>query len=169
MFSNRLSLMALSLASLLVLTLASSSLAATDRNGTAEDRPDWQRNNSAQNVFENHMAWLDYTNDIDAEFVETDDRDYAIELLGEAFSLSAEYMIHLDAFYPSAKCANEFWHMSHAIVSEYAFVYGAMYYNLTAEVGEPIDVEALFEEVDVVQNYYTEYGISQKCWNKLDA
>ena len=156
----------------IALALVASLFVVTDSfaadGSTALDRPDWQRNNNVQNIYENIQAWSDYTGDIDAEFFDTDDTNYATQLVGEAYSVSMEFLIHLDQFAPSGNCAFDFWYAGQRQAQVWANLYGALYYNLTAEVGEPIDWEPLFETANDTSEYAVNL-ISEKCWNKLDT
>ena len=161
MFSNRMKSLALSLGSLLVLTLASSSLAA-------DGQPEYQQKATVQNIFENHVAYMNYTGTIDDEYIESEDFDLTVDLVGEAYSASLNYLQFLNGQTPKNACQWDFWLMSESIVSEYAHMYGSMYFQLTAQVGEAVDFEFWVDHAFANQDISLEMS-DQKCWNKLDA
>ena len=136
----------------------------------AGDQPDYQRNTSVQNIWENHLAWLDYTGDLDAEIQEAEDLDYAIQLIGEALSASLNYQAHLNGFVPEANCAWDFWYMTERISAEWTQFYAAMYFQSTATVGGAVDLTPIYEHAIATQEHFGEFSnwTEAKCINKLD-
>lgn len=141
----------------------------TQASSTAPDRPDWQEKNTIQNMFENYVAWSEYTTGLDKELEE--DNAPHTDLLGEAYSVSQEFIQHIiEQGWPSGSCAQDFYILLTDDVGYWSDVYIALYYNLTTLTGEPVDVDFLVQQGELFSEYYwTQDGISDKCWNKLDV
>jgi len=158
-------IVALSLAIGTLLLVQSTIYAAS--GSTAADRPDWQDKNTIQNMYENYIDWVEYTDGLDTDFFEGNG-DPAF--MGEAFSVTAELLMHYDEQgWPSGDCAQDFLVFYRGSLDQYMHFYGAWYYNMTTSLGEPIDIEHIAEQYEMYEEYYSEDGISAKCWNKLDA
>lgn len=150
-----------------LLALTTEIVGAAERGSTAADRPDWQEPNTLQNIYENHAAWADYTDAIDSELLEAD-FDLAIDLAGESFSVTMEFLQVVDEItITGSQCKEALWFASMSMGESAALIYASMYFNWTTSVGEPIDTDPLFEAYEFTQNY-TISEIPDKCWNKLD-
>lgn len=137
----------------------------------AGDQPDYQHNNNIQNIWENHLAWLDYTNDIDTEIAdEATTAERTMDLYGEALSASLNYMTHLNGFSPEANCAWDFWYMTSRVTQEWTNFYAASFHFLAADVGQPANIEAILQNAIDTQLYFGEVlnWTEAKCINKLD-
>ena len=138
----------------------------------ASDQPDYQNGNSIQNMFENYIAWKDYTDELDAVWLDEEnpvDRPYMAELIGEAFSASASLLIHYENnAYPTGACAQDFYYHFNDIVTWYTLFYGSAYHTLTANVGEPIEFSTFLEEAGQAEEWMLQ-NVSAKCWAKLDT
>jgi len=138
---------------------------------SAQDVPDWQTNTTIQNIYENHIAWTEYTNELDDEFFETDDRELGADLIGEALGVTIDYLNHLDGFFPETNCAREMWLATNNITKAGLAMYSAMYIMLTDDVGSALTEDLLdwtFENFDGTVEYSIE-AIPDKCFNKLDV
>jgi len=145
--------------------------AGTEFGSTAGDRPNWQSPNSIQNMAENWNVWSEYTNGIEHDMTEASDRQDFADLSGEAYSVTHELIAHMnDQAYPSGSCAQNFYYMWSTGLQHWANLYGALYYNATTMVGEPIDTDNIANEYGFFEEYYfTGDGVPDKCWNKLDT
>jgi hypothetical protein len=137
---------------------------------TADARPNWQTKNTIQNMFENYMGWVEYTDAIEADLVDAD-IPLARDLTGELFSVTAELLKHFEnSAYPTSQCAQDFYFLYTGALSQYMHFYGAWYYNFTTMTGEPIDTIHIAQEYGSFAEYYfTQDGISPECWAKLDT
>ena len=140
------------------------------------DRPIWQDGNSPQNMYENYLAWTTYTNTLDAEVFASENPDQARDLLGEAYSVTAELALHYETQpYPTSGCGRDHFWLWTTDINWFLRFYGALYYNTTADVGEPIDQDSIINGYGIwVEFAYDrdfksgETALSKKCWNKLD-
>ena len=167
---NRLSLLIVLIA---VLLIAGSThvLGTHEPGGTHADRPIYQKWNSVQNIFENQQAWTEYTNDLDNEWLNATDAAELTNAVGENFSVTMEMLNYMDtAGAPKQECAGQFWLAVYTVTKSYAVLYGSMYYNMTADVGEPINAETAFAVVQQDEEFwYSLKGIDQKCWDRVDV
>jgi len=155
----------------LITIISTISVFAAEYGSTAADRPNWQAPNTIQNMWENYTDWVEYTNEIDDEFINANDGILMADLAGEGFSVSAELFQHMEnGNYPTGNCGQQFYSMYTRLLVNYTIIYSGLYYNLTTNVGEPIDIDFWLEYVGEWQTYFTEDGgIPEKCWNRLDT
>ena len=149
------------IAFILILTMAVPAMAQSDQ-------PDYQLKPTVQNLFDNHVAWSDYTDELDNEMFDGDN-DLTVDLIGESLSATLNYIQFINEQpLPSNNCQWDLWLAVEAIAADYAHMYSAMYFQLTASVGEPTDWEYWIENATSNEEYQIG-SVPAKCWNKLDA
>jgi len=144
--------------------------AGTESGTTASDRPNWQTKNTIQNMFENYVEWVEYTDAIEDELAGAS-LTLAPDLYGELFSVTAELLKHFEnSAYPTSECARNFYYVYTRGLGYYMHIYGAWYYNTTSLTGEPIDTKHIAQEYTTFSEFYfTGEGLSAECWSKLDT
>lgn len=148
------------LALTLTLTVALPSLAQVEA-----ERPDYQRNNNPQNIYENWAAWTNYYNEVTAEYSEGQVLSYSADLIGEAFSATVAFQHDMWIAGDMKGCAGEFAQSAFVDATQWAVFFGAWYFNLTTEIGTIIVTE------DIGARYWDPMAtlITEKCWERLDT
>lgn len=128
----------------------------------------WQRGNSLQNVYENHVLWGDLTNELDEEFLATDDRGLSADLMGEALAVTLDYITAVHGYPFMDNCHWEVAFAAEESAMGYLLAYAASYYWLSADVGLGTDVEHFWDYAYATEQDYFD-RVPNKCFAKLDV
>ena len=151
---------------ILIVVLSVATAQASD-----DERPDWQNQNTPQKLYENFMAWKNYTDELDAAGVlaEEPSVDELILNTGEAYAISMDFIQHINSnAFPTGSCAIDFFLNFEDIVQNYANFYGGLHYQLTAMDTMAMDPFFWLDEAAMAEEWMVQ-STSAKCWNKLDA
>jgi hypothetical protein len=151
----------------------------------ADHGPVWQEPNTIQNIYENRIAWQEYTDANDETMVaalDAGDRTYAAELAGDSLSVTMSFIQNTNratlgstrktvlsrlATAAIVECNDVMWYANEVIGEGYAMFYAGFYYNLTSNVGDPIELDWLHEKTREGVDYSLD-AIPNRCFREID-